>query len=157
MNNLTFGWEKLFQWAPRGQGNPLSKIQKSLIQNGCLKPHWKFQHSSSIRKCSKIGGTEPTFGGSFRSSKGGEVQFHKLKKALYKTVVPTHIENFSILAQLESVRKSGDLKYEEQERKDILNPIWPFSKCHKNLNNRYFDTRIFAKRSYLSSKAVIFF
>ena len=60
MNNLTFGWEKLFQWAPRGQGNPLSKIQKSLIQNGGPNPHRKFQHSNLIRRCLKI---RETFGG----------------------------------------------------------------------------------------------
>ena len=32
------------------------------VQIGGLKPHRKLQHSNSIRKCSKIGRTEPTFG-----------------------------------------------------------------------------------------------
>ena len=41
-----------------GQRDPISKNRKSLIQNGGLNPHRKFQHSSSIRKCLKIGRTE---------------------------------------------------------------------------------------------------
>ena len=39
------------------QKDPISKNRKSLIQNGGPNTHPKFQHSSSIRKCSKIGGT----------------------------------------------------------------------------------------------------
>ena len=31
----------------------------------------------------------------------------KIKKSLYRTVVSTHSQNFSILAELESVKKSG--------------------------------------------------
>ena len=42
---------------------PISKIRKSLIQNGGPSPHRKCQHSSSIRKCLKTGGTDSTFGG----------------------------------------------------------------------------------------------
>ena len=38
-------------------------LKKSLIQNGGLHPYKKFQHSSSISKCSKIGGTELSFEG----------------------------------------------------------------------------------------------
>ena len=45
--------------APRGgQEDPISKIQKSPIQNSSPNPHSKFQHYSSIRKCLKIGRTE---------------------------------------------------------------------------------------------------
>ena len=42
----------------RGQRDPISKIQKSLIQNVGLNPHRKFQNSSSIIECLKIGATE---------------------------------------------------------------------------------------------------
>ena len=36
--------------------------------------------------------------------KGGRVaRFQKIEKSLYKTVVSTHSQNFSILAELESV------------------------------------------------------
>ena len=35
-------------------------------------------------------------------------RFQKFEKALYRTVVPTHTQNFSILAQLQSVQKSGE-------------------------------------------------
>ena len=34
-------------------------------------------------------------------------RFQKIEKFLYKTVVSTHSQNFSILAELESVQKSG--------------------------------------------------
>ena len=44
-------------------------------------------------------------------------RFQKFENALYKTVVPTHTESFSILAHLESVQKSGDLKYKEKEKR----------------------------------------
>ena len=37
---------------------PISKIRKRPIQNGGPIAHRTFQHSSSIRKCLKIGGTE---------------------------------------------------------------------------------------------------
>ena len=38
------------------------------------------------------------------SPEGGRgTQFQELEKVSYKTVVPTHTENFSILTQLESV------------------------------------------------------
>ena len=42
---------------PRGKGGPNFKIKKkkSLIQNGGTNPHQKFQHSTSIRNCLKIG------------------------------------------------------------------------------------------------------
>jgi len=52
MKNLTFGEAKFFR------GALISKIRKSLIQIDGPKPHRKFQHSSSIRKCLKIGRTE---------------------------------------------------------------------------------------------------
>ena len=37
-----------FRWFITTYKYPISKIRKSLIQNGGLNPHWKFQHSSSI-------------------------------------------------------------------------------------------------------------
>ena len=44
--------------APGGFTGPrFQKIEKPRIQNGGPNTHPKFQHSSSIRKCSKIGGT----------------------------------------------------------------------------------------------------
>ena len=40
---------------------------------------------------------------------GRRTRFQKFEKASYRTVVSTHTENFSILALLESVEKSGEL------------------------------------------------
>ena len=39
-----------------------SDFKKSLIQNSGPNPHWKFQHSSSIRKCLQIGGKTEMWG-----------------------------------------------------------------------------------------------
>ena len=44
-----------FLGSPRGSGDPITKIGKGLIQNGCPNPHRKFHHSSSIKTCLKIG------------------------------------------------------------------------------------------------------
>jgi len=50
------------------------------------------------------------FGGYGRE--GGRLpRFQKFGKASYRTVVPTHTENFITVDQLESVQKSGELKY----------------------------------------------
>ena len=43
-----------FQWAPKRQGDLISKIRKSLTQNSGTNPQRKFQQSSSIRKSLKI-------------------------------------------------------------------------------------------------------
>ena len=94
---------------PRGfQGAPISKNQKSLIQNGGPNTHPKFQHSSSIRKCLKMGGTDLTFRGvkSRPSSRGRGTGFQKFKKASYRTVVQTHTENFSTPAPLGCIQTS---------------------------------------------------
>ena len=45
-----------------GRGTRLKKILRSLVQISGPNPHRKFPHSSSIRKCLKIGGTDSTFG-----------------------------------------------------------------------------------------------
>ena len=47
------------------------------------------------------------------------------KKVSYRTVVRTHTQNFSTVSELESVKKTGELKCEERKerRKDILDPI----------------------------------
>ena len=71
-------------------------------------------------------GVQNSFGGP-----GGEqgTRLQKLEEASYRTIVPTHTKNFSILAQLESVKKSGEQKCEEKERHsrsnfgDLLSPI----------------------------------
>ena len=47
----------------RPQEGLRNDLEKNLIQNGGLHPYKKFQHSSSISKCSKIGGTELNFEG----------------------------------------------------------------------------------------------
>ena len=69
-------------------------FKKSLIQNGGLHPYKKFQHSSSISKCSKIGGTELNFeGGGFQVSQcavGVEFQKSPIAKIL------TNCQNFRI-------------------------------------------------------------
>ena len=47
-----------------GWGVPrFKKNIKSLLQNGGLNPHQKFQNSGPIRKCLKISGTDSTSGG----------------------------------------------------------------------------------------------
>ena len=51
---------------------------------------------------------------------------HFEKNASYRTVVPTHTENFGTPAQLKSVKRSRELKSEEKKerkKKDILDPI----------------------------------
>ena len=70
--------------AHRGeQGDPISKIQKSPIQNGGpirSNPLPTFQHSNSIRKCLKIG----DFWGGFRPPhRGWGTQFKKIEKKPY--------------------------------------------------------------------------
>ena len=83
-----------------------------------------------------------TFGGLKPHKWGKGTQFKKIETASYRTVVPTHTKNFSILAQLESVQKSGELKLQKKTRhfgsnySDFLSPI-------KTLK---FDIRIFAIR-----------
>ena len=60
MMDLTFGGSK---GKVGGRGAQFKKKLKSLIQNGGPNPHQKFQHSSSIGKRLKIGGTDSTFEG----------------------------------------------------------------------------------------------
>ena len=94
--NFTFeGGAKLYLESHGGQSGSISKIRKILIQNGGLNPQPKFQHSSWIRKCLKIG----VFWGDFRPLKGARgARFKMFEKDMYKTVVRTHTENFSSLA-----------------------------------------------------------
>ena len=54
MKNLTVGGVKVHLGGEAA--DPIYKIWKSLIQNGGPNTHPKFQHSNSIRMCSKIGG-----------------------------------------------------------------------------------------------------
>ena len=61
--NCTINEEFDFWGIKRVRGAQISKIPKSLIQNGCTKPHLNFQHFSSIRQCLKFGGTDSNFGG----------------------------------------------------------------------------------------------
>ena len=49
---------KFFRGAPKGAGDPITRIRNGLTQNGCPNPHRKFQHFRSIRKRLQIGGTE---------------------------------------------------------------------------------------------------
>ena len=68
MKILTFffgggGGANSFEGPGEGQRKPISKIQKSLIQNGGLNSHRKFLNSNSIRKCSKIGELNRLLGG----------------------------------------------------------------------------------------------
>ena len=48
---------------------------------------------------------------------GRDPDYKNLKKTSYRTVVPTYTLSFSIPAQIESVYKSGELKYEEKKRR----------------------------------------
>ena len=50
-----------------GQSGPISKNRKKLGPN----PDRKFQHSSSIKKCLKIAGTDSAFGAVKASHEGG--------------------------------------------------------------------------------------
>ena len=58
-----------------------------------------------------------TFGQLKGEGGGKEYIVFKTSEAPYRTVVPTYTENFSTLAQLESVYKWGELESEEKERK----------------------------------------
>ena len=78
---LVGGGCKILSVAPRGAGDPITKIRKGVIQNGCPNPHRKFQHSSSIRKSLKIGGTDSTFGlvvGPPRGGRGSDFKNSKV-------------------------------------------------------------------------------
>ena len=55
MKNVTFVGAKFFLGAPRGARSTIEKNRIILIQNGGLHPQPKFEHSSTIRKCLKIG------------------------------------------------------------------------------------------------------
>ena len=55
MMNLTFGGVKFFLGAPRGAKEPDLNNRKVHIQNCGLNLNPKFQHSSPIKKCLKIG------------------------------------------------------------------------------------------------------
>ena len=97
MKNFTFvGGGKILSGGPKG--GRVARFQKNLkilIQNGGFNPQPKFQHSSWIRKCLKIG----VFWEGFRPLKGWRgARFQKFEKAVYKTVVRTHTENLSTLA-----------------------------------------------------------
>ena len=61
------GGQNSFWGSQGGQNGPISENRKILMQNGGLNPQPKFQHSSWIRKCLKIG----DFWGGFRPLKGG--------------------------------------------------------------------------------------
>ena len=80
MKNFTFRGRKKFFWGTQGgQSGPISKNRKILIQNDGLNPQPKFQNSSWIRKCLKIG----DFWGGFRPPhRGWGVQFQKIEKSL---------------------------------------------------------------------------
>ena len=68
------------------EGGRETRFQKILIQNGGLNPHQKFQHSNSIRKCSKNRGAKPSFGGCFRPPNrggGGEGSDYKTEKMVH--------------------------------------------------------------------------
>ena len=73
-------------------------------------------------------------------------------------MVQTHTENFSILAQLESVLKLGELKCEENERrkkeKHSRSNFGDFQIPKKNFNIGRFQTRIFAIRWCVPTEAI---
>ena len=72
--NFFFLWGGGFKVPPRWGGGPDFKNSRSLIQNGGPNPHRKFQHSSSIRKCSEIGGIEMREEKIYPRSKFGDFQ-----------------------------------------------------------------------------------
>ena len=76
---LLLGGQNSFWGSQGGQSGPISKNRKLLIQNDGFNPQPKFQHSSWIRKCLKIG----DFWGGFRPPhRGWGVQFQKFEKSL---------------------------------------------------------------------------
>ena len=94
---FNFWGDQFFRGALRGAEGPDFKI--SLIQNGGLNPHRKFQHSSSIRKRFKNRGTDSAFGAVIGPPKGGgRSDFRNSKKASYRTAVRTYTQKFSTLA-----------------------------------------------------------
>ena len=66
------GGGEIIWGALRGHWNSIEKIRKkNLIKKGGRNPHREFQHSSSIRKCLKIGGTDSTSGVVLVPPRGG--------------------------------------------------------------------------------------
>ena len=110
MKNITFS--KVWNLGRRGglregrgwgeKGNPISKFPSQLLLNGGPIAHRKFQHSSAIRKCLKIEGTDLTFGDVEPPSptpRGGEGQDLR-KKSSWKTVNGEPIQKISALLDI---------------------------------------------------------
>ena len=82
-----------------------------------------------------LGGGRGEVQNSFGEPREGQrTRLQKFEKVSSRTVVPTHTENFSILAQLESVYKSGELI---RLLVGVLSPPrgsgWPNFKIRKSL------------------------
>ena len=118
MKNLTFGGGggKFFR---REQGDSITKNRKNLTQKDGPIPHRQFQHSSSIRKCSKIVGTEPTFG-RVLGHPGGRVRFQNGEKYPWALMRRTSIPNCIPIGRWERGEKlrepktGGEEKWEEE-------------------------------------------
>ena len=78
-----------------------------------------------------------TFGGGGANSFGGSrgTQLQKIEKTSHRKVVPSHTDNFSILAQLESVQKSWEMKCEKKERHSRSN----FGDCQSPIKTSILD------------------
>ena len=67
---------------------------------------FKFHQNRAVNEEFDFWGSQILSGGPEGSKMN---QFKKIKKALHRTMFSTHTENLSILAQLKSVYKSGEL------------------------------------------------
>ena len=83
-----------------GEGGPLSLIFISIIIGEYMKTFcFKFHQSRAINEKFYVWGEGKILP---RGPKEGRVaRFQKIEKSLYKTVLSTHSQNFSILAELE--------------------------------------------------------
>ena len=101
MKNFTFGGAKYFLGVPRGAEWPDFKKSKNPYTKRWSQPTAKiFSILAELESVYKSG----TFGGVSGPSRVGRVaRFKKIEKSLYRTMVSTHSQSFSILAELESV------------------------------------------------------
>ena len=85
----------------------------------------------------------------------GMHRLQKFGKASYRTVVstPNPHQKFMNPSWIGKCLKNELTKMWGERKEDILDPILVIL-CHKNLNNRNFDTRIFAIRSRVPTKAI---
>ena len=104
MKIFTFGGDQILSGGPEGgRETRFQKIKKASYRTVVSTHNEYFSIIALLDSVQKSWELNRLLGG-FRFPKGWVgVRFKKIEKAPYRTVVPTHTENFSILTQLESV------------------------------------------------------